>query len=453
MQNQKKNLWLIALAGALTIAFVGGCPGGDETTPTTPTAPPGTARNFEVHEWIEAKSLPNLLTSTTDVRLIEVSGDDKFVYATNDTAALSVADISAGIDNIAKDASWTPRTFVTAIPVPGPGKVAAAFNGAAAARIKRFHPTKNGVLISVDAGGAGAANGAAALLVGNAYKAAWQADNVAHTHLAVATPVDSRALYAGVLKRTNGDEYVYLALHSNTDTPGANSTLGTAIDAAGTSVAARLGLAFTRAANPFVTTAPLWFASAAGKAMILAVDRGLSEYANTDAEVGSATPIADAAGRGVVGGWKLAVGGAANAALIKDVVSLGDKVYIALDTGVAIYDAKTPANSPANIDATWTAGTNILHLAVDKLGKKVYAVMDDGLFDCTDGKKAAKKFLDGAKAKPADADIVEKGVYEVSSKLPGGSITDAKFTKGNLIIATSDKGLIIRKAAKAETVK
>lgn len=456
MQFKSKNLLLtlstILGLGLLTAADCGG--GNDGSSSSSSTSGTNPPKDVYIHEWVQAKSLANLLGSTNDVKLIALDKGGKFLYATNNSNRLSVIDISPGIDKIAENASWKGFADLNPGLTGTAGKLAAAFNGAAAARIVRFAPTKGGVLVSVDAGAVGNSNGGAGLLIGKDWKAAWQADHTGATHLYAQTDATSRALYAGVLSKADGNEYVYVHVFSTTNTPNANSTFATAIDAAGTSVAAKLGVSLTAATAFDTTEAAPFYVNAGGKALVVSL-RGISVI--TDGNIGAVTAVPNPAALpsdANVGRWQLAAGGTPPTSVV-DVAVLSNKVYIALNSGVFVFDASAVNPQNGNIDVSWPAVSNIKKLAVDEDGKKIYAVLADGLYECTDGKKAGSALAAG-KVKPAKFDydtLNSKDVFDDGSKFPSTAvIEDAKFVSGHLIIATSNEGLVVRKKAKVQTI-
>lgn len=81
MQNQKKTLWLTALAGALTIAFASGCPDDDKSTsPSGTPTPTPSASQVTYYEW---HKLDAAKRGFTDAQLNQMLlSDGNFYFAT-----------------------------------------------------------------------------------------------------------------------------------------------------------------------------------------------------------------------------------------------------------------------------------------------------------------------------------------------------------------------------------
>ncbi len=115
--------------------------------------------------------------------------------------------------------------------------------------------------------------------------------------------------------------------------------------------------------------------------------------------------------------------------------------------GVAVYDFVTPADSKAPA-AAWDQ-YDVLALTVDPAGK-VWAVSKTGLMLANpDGSQGG---LMKTTTVPAYDSVVNNGKYDKTPLLPADNISDACFVGNNLVISTTDQGLIYRLAPVAVTV-
>src|SRR5580704_13793758 len=94
MQNQKKNLWLIALVGALTLAFASGCDNEsaskkkeDEDKEEKQT------KNAKVHEIKKVKKHADFVDSDS-IGGIEESRDGKFGYFMHDGTGVRAFEVT-----------------------------------------------------------------------------------------------------------------------------------------------------------------------------------------------------------------------------------------------------------------------------------------------------------------------------------------------------------------------
>lgn len=449
MQNQKRNLWLVALVGALALAT--GCNDeGGTTSPSNNPSNPGSVApgsvDVKAHKWVKIGTPgANFAPAGKNVATMGVSEDGKFLYVAGAAAnELSAADLK-DTTKLGENASWKKFDLgATGIVAGGAGGDLANMN--AGTKIVRIVGTKTGAAIS----GARAGNGTAALLTGNTFTAAWTHGN---THLVGNTPAD--VLWAGALKKANGDEYFYV---NNPAAFAENSTINQVTSAVG--IKARLNVKYDRNGNFTNAAAPHHFVNLGNKAFI--VDKtGFTLM--SDAIIGTTTDgVAPAAAGDVAATWKIA---AADNDLINNVVAAGDLGFVALKPaaagagantgGVAVFDSSKPAAVKGKPDATWSAKDVLTVVMIDK---KPYAVEADGLYLvdlATAGvSKRGAKFAVNADL-PAKAAAVTAGtVYDVDGgNLPKANITFAVVDKnGNLFISTDNDHIVMRAAAKDVTV-
>lgn len=431
-----KNTW-IAVFSIFAVMVLAGC--GDEKPKGGKVVEPSPAKErkrVNVREWVEVKSGAKFNPTNNNISAIAVSKNGKSFYVTaNGGAELFFAKLEGAIDKILNDASWEKLALTTTNLDGSAGKAEMA----AAVFANRLVPTKEGVLVerSVANKAADASNGVAFLKDG-VWAAAWSHEN-ADRHF----PVDaSNAIVSSGVVAKDGVEYpvvfqsgTNLAFSSKDAKNFTPVKLGTPVK--------------SHTTNTF--TAPVRVARYKNDAIIVdSVGVHTLQHAiiGTDGDWLTKSKIdADTATFGS-DAWKFAaVAGANNA--ISDIAISGDHLFVALHSdgtdntgGVAVINLKTPEVKP--LANTWNK-VNVLKLALDNEGK-VWAVTATGLFLVgTDGTKGTPL---AAQAQPQKvADMKENAVYDKNETLmPTKNITDAIFYEGNLIIATSDKGLIVRKA-------
>lgn len=448
MQNQKKTLWLTALAGALTIAFASGCPDDDKSTSPSGSpspSPSASGVDVKVHEWVKVGSPgANFAPVGKNVPHIAVSRDGKFLYAANaghEVYGFDLADTSKFNDN----SSWTKFDLNATGLAANDATVARARNlsNVAAATVNRLKGTETGVVGSTDA----VAGAGAFLITGKTITAAWDSSLVN----TFAADRAANSVWAGTLKNAADKEFIYVANAVNAD---AHSTINASIDAAG--VVARLVNRYQRATNPFGTTKN-FFVNAGGKALIVDA-RGIVEM--QDAGIGAAaTTGADSAGVQLENpNWRQ-VGGTANDG-INDVVGFGDLVFVALNAGgadtggVAVYNARTNAVKGVP-NGSWS---NKTVLTVVELDGKFYSVEADGLYlidlDTANVSKRGAKFAANAAVPTAKAGVTAGATFDKDgTNLPASNITGAIVDKnGNLFIATGNDHIVVRKKSVAQKI-
>lgn len=449
MQNQKKNLWLVALAGALTIAFVGGCPGdGDSTTGSGSNTGSVTEKNVKIRE---GKKLAKgtKLNFTGNIDEVAVSGNGNWFYFTsNGKAELHAADLSGKFVDIANDAKWEK----IGLGDTGLADTVGKKKMAAAVIALNMASTKEGVLVgrSTNVNGTtdNAANGIA-YLKGKAWEAAWIND--AGTNIDGLTATEP--VFAGVV--VSGNNELPVAFNKKTDNFGA---LDERVTLAAPAV--MIDRTLKPHTNPVFTTAgaviphvvmvgtDAFIVDQVGVHKLLAA--GIAAGANkvTQAQVQAATPNSGS------DAWKQTAA-VANIA-VNDVVAANGKVYIALNGGAAntggyvVFDPAGPSvKAPDNTDFNNKA---VLGFAVE--GNNVYAVMDDGLFATDISAATAKKGkkFEAGKALPSDvASMNETDEFFEGTALPSTGIKAAKFAKGGglVVVTASDIHVIMP----VETVK
>lgn len=450
MQYKKRNLWSLALAGALALAFASGCNDND------PSIPSDGKKNIAVREWKQIKKSTNFNPTDDKVSKLAVSEDGKFLYAAGTGTELFVADLNGGVADIANDGKWKKVDFANTTLNASSSAVAGKVNGLSASMNSILHlrPTATGVMISGKHSVRGKTAGAAALMSGASFKAAW-APVDGDTHIGTAGVDVGVALNAGVLKKKNGKEYPYVqyVLDGSGFDAAQNRTIDQSIDATG--VVAQLGVNY-RADTAFNEDDGMHhFASGKigvdMKSMII-TKVGVRVYADADT-VGTNTKIADAvADHGVAAAWKMAkddgaaVASAPDNNVINAVAVAGEYLYIALKStgsaentgGVATYKLDGTAHAGPR-KSSWDK-VDVLALAVE--GGKVWAVVKDGLYEAkAEGTKGNKLAL--RPTVPTDYSAMDESARYDMGSIPSDKITDAKFVGQSLVISTDGDGLYV----------
>jgi hypothetical protein len=441
MRYQKKNFWSMALAGVLATAFIGGCPKQEETPP-----PKKPDKTVHVREWKK-------IDPEAEIRFLAASKEDTHLYAAGrgqnqlyyssstdpDRIELEKIDLSkkTGLSNVRGKADLVGVT----------------------AAIKRLQGTEDGVLLSFVRKGN---DGGAAYLEGSVFKGVWIANRGKGQYTDLAVDITANIIFAGVLKKDDGSEYVYIN-NPNPTSPligkselKANSTSDMPLASmAATEPKAdiRLKVNYKRT-PPFDVDEPTphFFVNVDDNAYI--VDKSGFNLVNDD-DIGTEKVSSPPAGGTSSDNWKLPVSGDKKNE-INDVTSDGKRAFVAHPNGVVIFDGKNTIGP----DNSWT---DVSVFTVITEGQNIWAVAKNGLFkvETKEGKTTkGKKFTtSGLPADYTDYNkAIDKASYDegdVSTEINADDTTFnyAIVNKGNLFIATN-KGILVRKAAaRSETIK
>lgn len=446
------KILLLALMG---FAFINACMPNDSTTNNDPKNNDG-KKTIQVYEWKQIKSMAtNFKPTDNKVDHVANSKNGQWFYATaNGGGELFAADLSAQFSDISDDSKWTKISLGSTLLDGSAGQATLEDAGFARALV----PTEQGVLVERYAGGTNAHNGVG-YLAGKAWTAAWSHKSKAH--LVEAQSSATKGIVSpGLITKAGTEHPVLFSEYIAKDNfVGNTAPLGPVKMAhlVGPNIG---GGNLFKNFNPVITRASPKLVMAGKDALILD-SSGI--HTLVESAIGDASkPI-----------WKTQEDPATtdktpykgsnswifNKSLNNQVTAVavsGSKLYIGLGTtlvpepgtgGVAVYDFVTPADSKAP-DKAWD-GIAVLALTVDPAGT-VWAVTKTKLIaakpDGTMGDALTTK------PTPTYAQAVDKGAYDKTPLLPTGNISDACFVGDNLVISTTDQGIIYRLAPVATTL-
>jgi len=442
------KILLLALMG---FAFINACMPNDSTTNNDPKNNDG-KKTIQVYEWKQIKSMAtNFKPTNNKVDHVTNSKNGKWFYATaNDGRELFAADLSAQFSDIGDDSKWTKISLGSTLLDGSAGQATLEDAGFARALV----PTEQGVLVERDAGAKvkNDHNGVG-YLAGKAWTAAWshEGKNI-EKHLFGQLSVSQGPMGVGLITKAGAEYPVLFSEKENSkESLGATAALG---QVKMTILVARV------MGKPFKGLSPKLVMASKD---VLIVDRsGVNTLA--DSAIDATKPAwptqenpktKEAAPYKGSDSWKIT---AVPNNIVNAVAVSGTKLYIGLGTltgadhvmgmgGVAVYDFVTPADSKAP-DKAWD-DIAVLALTVDPAGN-VWAVTKTKLIaakpDGTMGDALTTK------PTPTYAQAVDKGAYDKTPLLPTDNISDACFVGDNLVISTTDQGIIYRLAPVATTL-
>lgn len=442
MKYQKKNLWFLVSAGLLSLAFVSGCDKteesekgkkkGAEKTETTDTY-----NNFKWGQ-LDGAAIGNAKGAS----LSAVSGNNSHLYLATEKGELFAGDAAKFTDA----ASWNKIGYNT--PIKGfDGSVVGKASLVGAKKIISLRPTKDGVLAGAseeasltndnDKNGAFYVKGTDIVNIWN------HTGGLTGTHVSTGLGGNLSAgkpMVGYVVANAAGEEFVYLA------TFGGNYSMTLGKLGTKDRIEKHLKTEGTRTG----LSDPVLGQSEAG-APVYVVDQWGTHVLPAD-KIGQQTELANVDTNTPVFGsdaWKFKNSGVDNY-YVKDVAVVGNKVYIGLggkadsaaeagQGGVAVFtaDAKPAVVAPA---AAWNK-VSVKNFIVD--GEKVMAVVANGIIEidaATGAPVEAIKTNAGDSAKRVKGENID----ENGELLPTANITSARMVDGNLVITTSDKGVIYR---------
>lgn len=446
---KKRNLWAVGLAGVLAITLASGCNDEGENGGGGGGGGNGGGGNtvaVNVHKWVKVAKNTKFDPAAVKVTKIAISGNGENLYVAGDAAGqLYHVALDTNLANINVDAKWTKFNLAdTKLGNTGVFDRKDISSTGGDAIVATLVATDKGAVLATKTAATKAA--AALLEVGN-FIAAWDSSG-AGTFTA---DHPSKLLNVGVLKNTAGDkEFLYV---QDTEDKDSNSTLNSEITATGIKV--QLANKFERTVTPFAGD-KLFFVNANNKAFI--GDKiGLVSVAEGDlGATKSNALIANAAATD----WKMAT---PNNDEVNDMTGHGNNVYVALGDGsaantggVAIYKADT--NATIKPDTAWDK-KKVLTVAFDGTTAWALEATEIVALDLTDTTKV-KRGATFAAAAPLvlTSGKLAKGTaaganFSEDAALPTDKMTDLKFDKnGNMWIATSDAGIIVRKKAESRTL-
>lgn len=440
------NLRLVFLLTVLVLAGAcGDIGGGSKKSNSSNNSRVASNKTIQSYEWKQVKSMATNFKPTADkINHVAASKNSKYFYAiADDGNELFAADLSAKFSDISNDNKWAS----VGLDDSGLDGTAGQATLEAATMARALVPTELGVLVERDASAGNDDNGVG-YLAGTTWTAAWSHEGTAH--LASADLSQTRnQINAGLITKA-GVEYPVLF----SDYQNSGFFLGSTV-AIG---AAKANIVLDNNDNLFTSRPKLVMA---GPNALLVNSYGVHTLLDASIDPTNLTwktsenPVTER-NTGNLGSdsWMFqgAVGQNSN---VTSLAVAGNKLFIGLGSsggenetgGVAVYDFVTPANSKAPA-AAWDQ-YDVLALTVDPAGK-VWAVSKKGLMLANpDGSQGG---LMKTTTVPAYDSVVNNGNYDKTPLLPADNISDACFVGNNLVISTTDQGLIYRLAPVAVTV-
>lgn len=440
MRNIKLPKWLVGLVSVFALTLVSAC--GDKVKGSKTLDPSSAAevKTIKVHKWQQVKSDKNFKPTNNKIDATAISGDDKSFYViANGGTELFLANLNKKFDNLFNDANWQKIELGTTGLDGAAGKAAMA----TAVHAIGLVPTKTGVLVerSVATRIADAVNGVA-FLSGATWMAAWSYEDTPR-HFPQDAVTNNSLVTAAVVTK-GGGEYPIIFQHGAKFGYSDAATINFTPAALTKTVKSHTSNDFLGVPHVKMFKKDALIVDERGVHMLKeAVIAGAADW-TTDAAVTAASANVGS------DGWRFTGKGPNN--IVNAIEISGSNLFIALkatgpDTGgVAVVDLKKPSVKPP--DAAWN-NINVLALAVDSVGR-VWAVTAEGLFEArVDGKRGNALVTKEVPAKFAD--LKDGGTYDENKELlPTSNITGARFFGDDLIIATSDKGLIARRMAEIQ---
>lgn len=440
MQNRKKNLWLIALVGALTIAFAGGCPGDDDSGKDKDKDKDKNGKNppktINVKTW--SKIDKDAFGAKDDVAMLSVSGDGKWVYVVADAGKeLRALDVGADFAKSAKDkANWNKIPLAHAAGGAGLALLTAHNNNA----VTQIVSAKEGAFVTIN--GDAATEKGAWYAKGKVFAAGWATKNADIDNATIATNATVRGF---VMSKANSEYPLVVGKSASTGV----GTLGSVTLAAPALLPANSGHVLTRNTAAFNFGLASTLGTMGSKDFWVVDLNGINKV--EDGWIGDAGAHAAANPATINASQKPGAWGNLGAAndTPKSVYfsAKAKKLYIGFAVaannkgGVAIYDENVTTVAP---HADWK-GIEVLGFAEDDMGI-VFAVTKDKLI--------ATKIDGGAVQIDKDAEISQAKVGAgkadktyASAKdgfdgsMPSSNITNAAFVGQSLIVTTDNDGV------------
>lgn len=432
MKYQKRNLWLVALAGALAIVFASGCDG--DTTPPGgnqgPAVPPAGSNVAKVRTW-ENLGKNAKYVNADDVQRVVVSNDKKWAYFVADAGkqlkAWNVGAANTFAVNLKKDTQWKDLKLDSSSLDDAAGKsnaLGVADNG----KVTYIHPTEKGAFVSVQVGAGDNPKNGAYYYEEATVKAAWSTVN---KHIDGGVIANDKPVFGLIAKKDN-DEHPVLVREAA---------------AVGVSGAGTLAVPGKLAGKIDGNTTPLsnfavdkFVAGMLGDGFLIADASGIRILPKGDIGDAGAKQFGNVAAGNAA--YKAAAYGNTNTTPKRLLID-GNKAYFGFPTsdavngGVAVHTAGAPGTTVSTDE--WK-GKGVAGLV--KIFGKVYAVLTDGgIFEVKDdGKKGDALNKDLKAFNKANANTTD--TYTAGTA-PTASVTDAAAVGDNLIVTTSDKAIFV----------
>lgn len=442
MNSKPKNLWSIALMSFVILTLLTTAACGKGKVDRGEEEEGVDVKNAKVHEWKKIPKAADFIASD-NVGIVKSSRDGKFVYFAHDGTTVRVFDVTdAGkfevtIADTKKFSDVALQTSSANDNTPGKAQV----NGAT---VYGISPTRTGALLHVKKTGANGATGIVYVHGKTQTNIGWVNDAATGLHFSQVTTAADDAIHAYTIEGAADTEMVYICGKANNAGKCATELRG-AVNLA-SSTTQKLAKILNNNTQEWSST-PILVSTGADAYVV--TKEGIQKIA--EAGLGTQMSLPQRQGIDPKHGsdlWKTgSATGSAN--LPAHAIYANGNVYIgfsstgATDGGVNILDVAGDTIAGFTDDA-WK-GVSVLGFAVH--GNHVWAVTKTGLVAVqANGKKGASLVT---KAEAVDyATAEENALYDKGVAIPTDHITGALFVGDNLIITTSDQGVLYRLAAK-----